>query len=79
MKCVAPATGEHIGNVNAYTPTDVKNAYEAARIAATEGENAWNKTTFEERRAVLQDIIDWMVENQREIIELSVRDSGKTG
>jgi delta 1-pyrroline-5-carboxylate dehydrogenase len=79
MKCVAPATGAELGYVNAYTPADVKNAYEAARVAATHGAESWNKTTFEERRAVLQDVIDWMVDNQREIIELSVRDSGKTG
>lgn len=79
MKCVAPATGEELGTINAYTPEDVKQAYEAARVAACEGgAQAWGRTSFEERRAVLQDIIDWIVDHQPEIIEMSVRDSGKT-
>jgi hypothetical protein len=83
MQCVAPGTGEVLGTIKAYTGEDVKAAYKAARVAATEsqsnGQVAWSQTSFEERRAVLQDIIDWIVENQPEIIEMSVRDSGKTG
>ena len=78
MICTSPSTGEVIGTINAYTTADVKDAYEAARVAAEDGPNSWNKTTFEERRAVLQEIMDWIVANQQEIIELSVRDSGKT-
>lgn len=78
MTCTSPSTGEVIGTVHAYTTADVKNAYEAARVAAEDGPNSWNKTTFEERRAVLQELLDWIVANQQEIIELSVRDSGKT-
>ena len=78
IECVAPGTGELLGSVNAYTAADVKHAYEAARAAA-KGPNGWSATSFEERRAVLQEVMDWIVANQQEIIELSVRDSGKTG
>lgn len=78
IECVAPGTGELLGSVNAYTAADVKNAYEAARAAA-KGPTGWSATSFEERRAVLQEVMDWIVANQQEIIELSVRDSGKTG
>ena len=78
LPCVAPGTGESLGNVKCYTPQDVANAQKASRAAATEGVAAWARTSFEERRAVLQEIIDWVVQNQQEIIELSVRDSGKT-
>jgi len=38
----------------------------------------WGASSFAERRALLQDIIDWIVANQEEIIALSMRDSGKT-
>ena len=79
MKCVSPSTGELIGTIKAYTAADVKSAYEAARVAAKEGPDSWNKTSFEERRAVLQELLDWVVGNQEEIIEMSIRDSGKTG
>jgi hypothetical protein len=79
FESVHRGTGEVLGTVRAYTPQDVKNAEQAARVAATEGPNAWCRTSFEERRAVLQEISDWIVAHQEEIIELSVRDSGKTG
>lgn len=79
LVCKAPGTGEVLGTLKAYTPADVANALAASRAAAEDGAQAWNKTSFEERRALLQDILDWTVRNQKEIIEMSVRDSGKTG
>ena len=79
LVCKAPGTGEILGTLKAYTPADVANALAASRAAAEQGPQAWNKTSFEERRALLQDILDWTVKHQKEIIEMSVRDSGKTG
>lgn len=78
MKCVSPSTGADIGSIRAYTPADVKDAEQAARRAA-EGKNGWMATDFAERRAVLQDLLDWVVTHQEELIAMSIRDSGKTG
>lgn len=79
LVCTAPGTGEVLGTLKAYTPADVANALAASRAAAQDGPQPWNKSSFDERRALLQDILDWTVKNQKEIIEMSVRDSGKTG
>eukprot|EP01133_Synstelium_polycarpum_P008658 gene8658-10160_t len=74
IKCVNPATNALLGTVPALTPTEVKSCLEAARIAQTE----WSTTTFQERRQVLQDFIDMFIKHETEIVESSMRDTGKT-
>lgn len=74
IRCVAPSTGELLSVIRAYTADEVKAACNRARVAQKD----WAKTSWDERRAVLQDILDWMVQNQEQIIRWSVDDSGKT-
>eukprot|EP00457_Paulinella_chromatophora_P004502 gb/GEZN01004514.1/.p1 GENE.gb/GEZN01004514.1/~~gb/GEZN01004514.1/.p1 ORF type:complete len:597 (+),score=82.13 gb/GEZN01004514.1/:123-1793(+) len=74
IECVNPGTGEKLGQVRAYTKEQVESVIQEARVAQEE----WGKTSFQERRALLQDILDWIVANQEQIVEWSTRDSGKT-
>jgi len=46
--------------------------------AAKQAQQEWGKSSFAERRNLLLDILDWVVENQEQIIIWSTRDSGKT-
>jgi acyl-CoA reductase-like NAD-dependent aldehyde dehydrogenase len=75
MVCTNPATGETLpDDIREYTADDVQKAYQSAAAAAKD----WAKTNFAERRATLMEISDWIIENQETIIEMSVRESGKT-
>lgn len=74
MTCISPSTGSALTTIHAYTRDDVF----SARQEASTAQKQWGKTSFEERRAVLQDIVDWIVQNQEFIIQRSVDDSGKT-
>lgn len=74
IECVYTATGEKLGSVRAYTAEEVKEAYKAAKAAALE----WRNSSWAERRALLQDILDFVVEHQDKIVEMSMKDSGKT-
>jgi acyl-CoA reductase-like NAD-dependent aldehyde dehydrogenase len=60
--------------VKAWTPAEVKSALESCRVAQRE----WANVSFDERRAVLMDVMDWCLEHQDEIMGISVRESGKT-
>ncbi len=75
INCVSPATGKELGQCRAYTPAEVF----AAEKRAREAQKKWSKVSWDERRAVLQDVLDWIVDNQETIIQWSVEDSGKTG
>ncbi|KAI9012573.1 Aldehyde/histidinol dehydrogenase [Phycomyces nitens] len=72
--CYDPATGQHIENIPNPTPQDVKNIYEKAKAAQVK----WSKTTFDERKAVLTSILDFVIANQESICRASCRDTGKT-
>lgn len=52
VPCINPATGEKIGEVKAYTNDEVDEVVSRARKA----QQAWAKTSFEERSAVLRDV-----------------------
>ncbi len=45
---------------------------------AREAQRSYAKTTFDQRRALLSTILDWVVEHQAEIGAMASRDSGKT-
>ncbi len=69
-----PSTGEVTGHIRSYTPDEVQEAVRRARVAQRE----WAESTFSQRREVLRDLMHAIIENQDEIIRLSVIDSGKT-
>ena len=74
IPCVAAATGESLGEVAVLSPDQVKGAVSRARIAQRD----WAKSTFKQRRAVLNHILDYVLEHTDELCELIVKDSGKT-
>ncbi len=74
IPCVNPATRERLGEVPVQTPADVRERVARARRA----QQAWSKTSFEERRRVLAYLLDHVVEHSDELVEAVVRDSGKT-
>src|SRR5690606_12855 len=74
IDCVNPATGEALGSVKALTPDDVRDVVERARVA----QKAWRTSTFKQRRAVLQHIMDHILRHDDELCDYIVKDSGKT-
>lgn len=74
IDCVNPATGKSMGIVNSLKPDEVKTCLEAAQKAQVE----WGQTTFDERRQILQDFIDMFIKHENELVEASMRDTGKT-
>ena len=63
-----------MGNIPSPSVQQVQEAYERARIA----QEKWSKTTFEQRRAVLRSLLDFVLENQEDICRVGCRDTGKT-
>lgn len=72
--CTSPATGEKLGDVNALTKDDV----EVCVKAAQEAQREWSQTSFAERRAVMEDLIAVILEQDKEICTRSMEDTGKT-
>lgn len=72
--CYDPSTAYHLDTIESPTVQDVKTAYEKARKA----QEKWAKTSFEERRAVLRSLLDYVLENQETICRVGCRDTGKT-
>ncbi|MGJ8686036.1 MAG: aldehyde dehydrogenase family protein [Spongiibacteraceae bacterium] len=74
IPCYNPANNELLGEVAALSAADVEAVVERARIA----QQAWAKSSFKQRRAVLRNILDYLLENADELCEYIVKDSGKT-
>ena len=74
IPCIDPATGERLGEVPALTPAEVREQVERARKAQAE----WGKTSFAERRRVLQHLLDMLIEHADALCEEICRDAGKT-
>ena len=74
IPCVDPATREPLGEVRIDSPEDVDAVVARAKVA----QQAWRKTSFEERRKVLRKLLAYTVENKDEICLAVQRDSGKT-
>lgn len=70
----SPLSGEDLGTENSATEEEVKDCIKNARIAQIE----WGKTSFAERRSVLLDIQNYLVENMELIARNSVLETGKT-
>ncbi|RCH86189.1 Meiotic Sister-Chromatid recombination aldehyde dehydrogenase [Rhizopus azygosporus] len=74
MICYDPSTGYHLDTIPSPAATKVKELYERTSSAQLE----WSKTSFEERRAVLRSLLDFILENQEVICQVGCRDTGKT-
>lgn len=74
INCINAATGQPLGDVAAQSPEQVQEAVTRARTA----QKSWEKSTFKQRRAVLNHILDYVLENADELCGLIVKDSGKT-
>jgi acyl-CoA reductase-like NAD-dependent aldehyde dehydrogenase len=74
IPCVDPATKEPLGEVRVDTAADVEAAVARAKAAQKE----WRKSSFEERRNVLRQLMAYTVEHKGAICADIQRDSGKT-
>jgi len=74
IPCRNPATGEELPGAKAYTPEEVKNA----RLRASQAAKDWSQTDFTERKALMMDILDWILDNQELIARKSCEETGKT-
>ncbi|MBQ0795200.1 aldehyde dehydrogenase family protein [Zhongshania sp.] len=72
--CSNPANGHALGQVAALSASEVDAAVESAHRA----QKAWAKSSFKQRRAVLQHILDYLLNNADELCDYIVQDSGKT-
>ena len=70
----SPVTLESIGQFQAAGPEEVKAAVERGRKAQRE----WAVRSFDERAEVLWRIVDGLVERQDEIVDLVIKETGKT-
>ncbi len=71
---IDPATLEPLGEVEVYSPEQVKDAVERARAAAP----GWAALTFAERGAHLAAVKDVILEEIDEIADIIARETGKT-
>ena len=74
IPCFEPATGRSLGEVAAHTPEDVRRMVAKARRA----QEGFAHTSFETRRSVLKHILQHVLDHADELVELVVRDAGKT-
>ncbi|MGJ8670318.1 MAG: aldehyde dehydrogenase family protein [Oceanococcus sp.] len=74
IPCVNPATGEVLGEITACSPAEVSAVITRAKAAQI----AWGQSSFKQRRAVLGHMLDHILEHTDELVDVIVRDSGKT-
>jgi len=74
IHCVDPATREPLGSVRVDSPADVDAAVARAKVA----QKAWGKTSFAERRRVLEALLAHTVDHKEELCAEVQRGSGKT-
>ena len=69
-----PATGEVIGHVDDMGPEQIKAIVQRARRA----QPAWEALGFEGRAEVMLELRHWFVQNRNRVIDLLVKENGKT-
>ncbi|MBB6125252.1 aldehyde dehydrogenase family protein [Sphingobium subterraneum] len=69
-----PATGQHLANIQAGTPTDVQRAVAAAKRAFP----AWSRTSFEERQRILLEIAQRLSRRREDFAVMESMNNGKT-
>jgi len=74
IDCFEPATRAVLGQVRVDSENDVKEVVARARKAQSE----WKHSSFAQRRKVLENILDYILEHSDEICEMVARDAGKT-
>eukprot|EP00029_Vermamoeba_vermiformis_P006610 TRINITY_DN2640_c0_g1_i1.p1 TRINITY_DN2640_c0_g1~~TRINITY_DN2640_c0_g1_i1.p1 ORF type:complete len:597 (-),score=140.94 TRINITY_DN2640_c0_g1_i1:30-1820(-) len=74
INCVCPATGEKLGTEHAASKEEVEECVRKAQIA----QEKWAQVSFEERKAVLRDIMETVLVNKDDICRASSLDTGKT-
>lgn len=74
IQCENPATRAPLGSVPCTTPEEVPEIVARARRAG----EAWAGSTFQERRALLEAILQYTLDHADEICDDIVTDSGKT-
>jgi acyl-CoA reductase-like NAD-dependent aldehyde dehydrogenase len=74
IRCHDPATRELLGVVPVDGPADVQRAIARARAAQA----GWRETSFALRRRVLRRVADSVLASVDDLVDLVVRDSGKT-
>jgi acyl-CoA reductase-like NAD-dependent aldehyde dehydrogenase len=74
IPCYEPATLKPLGEVRVVAPDEVATRVAAARKA----QKVWAKTPFAERAKVLGLIQDYLLKHADELVDVIVRDSGKT-
>jgi acyl-CoA reductase-like NAD-dependent aldehyde dehydrogenase len=74
IECYEPATLRPLGYVPVTAPETLPALVEKARQAQA----SWAKTPFSERRKVLGFILDYVLDHADELVDVVVRDSGKT-
>lgn len=74
IRCFDPATRELLGVVPVDGPEDVRRAIARARAAQI----GWGETSFALRRRVLRRVADAILAGVDDLVDLIVRDSGKT-
>lgn len=73
LPIVSPGTGTVLATEKCATDEDVKNAVKLARAA----QQKWKETSFAERRAVLMDVMQYVLDHAAEITDISIKESGK--
>src|SRR4051794_22092792 len=69
-----PATGEIVGYVDALDAAQVAALVDRARAA----QPGWEALGFEGRAAMLRDLRTWFIENRDRVIDMLVKEGGKT-
>jgi acyl-CoA reductase-like NAD-dependent aldehyde dehydrogenase len=69
-----PATGEVIGHVDDMRPEQVETLVERARRA----QPSWEALGFEGRAEVMYELRRWFVQNRERVVDLVVKENGKT-
>ncbi|KDD75634.1 aldehyde dehydrogenase, partial [Helicosporidium sp. ATCC 50920] len=64
---------EELGTVPVMSPEEVREAIAKARVAS----KIWKKSSFAQRRKLLLTMLRYIISHQKEICEISARDSGK--
>jgi acyl-CoA reductase-like NAD-dependent aldehyde dehydrogenase len=73
MRCWDPCTMQDLGVVDVFTAADVHSAVGRARLA----QETWKKSSFAQRRHLLNVISRCITENMDAIVRVACRDSGK--
>lgn len=74
IQCYAPATGQSLGLINPASPDKIDRLINRAAAAQL----TWSKTTFAQRRKVLETLLKFILDNEVDIIRTACLDSGKT-